>query len=55
MTKSNRFLLTGAAIAGLLAGTSTAIKASNLVPGANASAAAQDDTKAAKTTKEKHA
>jgi hypothetical protein len=55
MTKSNRFLLTGAAIAGLLAGTGASIKASNLVPGANASAAAQDDTKADKKVKEKHA
>jgi len=55
MTKSNRFLLTGAAIAGLLTGTGASIKASNLVPGANASAAAQDDTKAEKKVKEKHA
>ncbi len=57
MTKSNRFLLTGAALAGLLAGTGASIKASNLVPGgkASASATAQDDTKAAKPAKEKHA
>jgi hypothetical protein len=55
MTKSNRFLLTGAAIAGLLAGTGAAVKASNLVPGAKASATAQDDTKADKKVKEKHA
>ena len=54
MTKSNRFLLTGAAIAGLLAGTGAAVKASNLAPGANASAA-QDDTKTDKKVKEKHA
>ena len=33
MTKSNRFLLTGAAIAGLLAGTGATIKASNLLTG----------------------
>jgi hypothetical protein len=56
MTKSNRFLLTGAALAGLLAGTGASIKASNLVPGAKASAAAQDDTKKSdKKVKEKHA
>ena len=54
MTKSNRFLLTGAALAGLLAGTGATIKASNLA--GHASAAAQDDTKKAdKKVKEKHA
>ena len=41
MTKSNKFLLTGAALAGLLAGTGASIKASNLVPGAKASASAE--------------
>jgi hypothetical protein len=55
MTKSNKFLLTGAAIAGLLAGTSATIKASNLNPSGMASATAQDDAKADKKTKEKHA
>ena len=56
MTKSNRFLLTGAAIAGLLAGTGVSIQASNLLPGAKASAAAQDQEKEKKTkVKEKHA
>jgi hypothetical protein len=56
MTKSNRFLLTGAAIAGLLAGTSVAVKASNLASGTSASATAQDDTsKSTKKVKEKHA
>jgi hypothetical protein len=56
MTKSNKLLLTGAALAGLLAGTGASIKASNLVPGAKASATAQgDDTKADKKVKEKHA
>jgi hypothetical protein len=55
MTKSNKFLLTGAALAGLLAGTGASIKASNLVPGARASATAQDDAKPAPATKEKHA
>jgi hypothetical protein len=53
MTKSNRFLLTGAALAGLLAGTGATIKASNLA--GHASTAAQDDAKADKKTKEKHA
>ena len=56
MTKSNKFLLTGAAIAGLLAGTGASIQASNLVPGAKASAAAQDtEKKSSKKVKEKHA
>ena len=50
MTKSNRFLLAGAAIAGLLAGTAGTINASNL-----AKASAQDDAKADKKVKEKHA
>jgi len=54
MTKSNRFLLTGAALAGLLAGTGASIKASNLA--GHASTTAQDDTKKAdKKVKEKHA
>ena len=56
MTKSNRLLLTGAAVAGLLAGTSASIQASNLLPGAKASASAQDtEKKADKKVKEKHA
>src|SRR5258708_9710946 len=56
MPKSNRLLLTGAAVAGLLAGTSASIQASNLLPGANASASAQDtEKKADKKVKEKHA
>jgi hypothetical protein len=54
MTKSNKFLITGAAVAGLLAGTSASIKASNLLPGMKASVAAQDDT-STKKVKEKHA
>ncbi len=48
MTKSNRFLLTGAAVAGLLAGTSASIQASNLAPGGKASASAQDTEKSCK-------
>src|ERR1700730_15257238 len=55
MTKSNKYLLTGAALAGLLAGTGASIQASNLVPGAKASATAQDDAKAEKKVKEKPA
>jgi hypothetical protein len=56
MTKSNRFLLTGAAVAGLLAGTSASIQASNLLPGAKASASAQEtEKKSDKKVKEKHA
>jgi hypothetical protein len=55
MTKSNRFLLTGAAVAGLLAGTSASIQASNLFPGGKASTSAQDtEKKADKAVKEKH-
>src|SRR5271168_2502350 len=56
MTKSNKFLITGAAIAGLLAGTGATVQASNLLSGARASATAQDtDTKPAPKVKEKHA
>jgi hypothetical protein len=50
MTKTNRFLLAGAAIAGLLSGTAATISASNLTH-----ATAQDDAKADKKVKEKHA
>jgi hypothetical protein len=54
MTKTNKFLITGAAVAGLLAGTGASIQASNLLTGAKASAAAQDTDKPAdKTVKEK--
>jgi hypothetical protein len=56
MTKTNKFLITGAAIAGLLAGTGASIQASNLLNGGKASATAQDtDQKADQTVKEKHA
>ena len=60
MTKSNKFLITGAAIAGLLAGTGARIQASNLLPSAKSSVMAQDaekktDKKASKKVKEKHA
>ena len=53
MTKTNKFLITGAAIAGLLAGTGVSVQASNLLSGAKASASAQDST--TKPVKEKHA
>jgi hypothetical protein len=56
MTKSNKFLITGAAVAGLLAGTGASLKASNL-PGVKSAVTAQDDKPAAsdKKVKEKHA
>jgi hypothetical protein len=56
MTKSNKFLITGAAIAGLLAGSGASIQASNLLNGGKASATAQDtDKKADSADKDKHA
>ncbi|MGB6669341.1 MAG: hypothetical protein WA621_14295 [Candidatus Acidiferrum sp.] len=58
MTKTNKFLITGAALAGLLAGTGVSLHASNLLTGATASATAQDQDsgqKADKKVKEKHA
>ena len=60
MTKSNKYLIAGAAIAGLLAGTGARIQASNLLPGVKSSFSAQDqsaDDKAAdkKASKDKHA
>jgi hypothetical protein len=56
MTKTNKFLITGAALAGLLAGTAPKIQASNLLPGAKASVTAQDaDKKPEAAAKEKHA
>ena len=59
MTKSNKYLIAGAAIAGLLAGTGASIQASNLLPGVKSSFSAQDqggDQKAdKKEAKDKHA
>lgn len=53
MTKSKKALIAGAALAGLLAGTSPTIQASNLLSGMNA---AQSDQKPADSkVKEKHA
>jgi hypothetical protein len=54
MTKSNKFLLTGAALAGLLAG-SASIQASNLVASGFASPGAQTSDDSGKKVKEKHA
>jgi len=55
MTKSNKFLFTGAAIAGLSAGSGASIQASNLLNGGKASATAQDTDKKADTAdKDKH-
>jgi hypothetical protein len=56
MTKSSKFLITGAAVAGLLAGTGASVQASNLLSGSKASAAAQEpEKKSDKKVKEKHA
>jgi hypothetical protein len=60
MTKSQKALMAGVALAGLLAGTTATIQASNLLPGLGSSVSAQDqsqsqDQKADKTVKEKHA
>jgi len=54
MTKSNKFLLTGAALAGLLAG-SASIQASNLAANGLATPGAQTSDSAPKKVKEKHA
>ncbi len=52
MTKSKKYMLAGAAIAGLLAGTATTVSATSFA----GKAAAQDDAaKADKKVKEKHA
>jgi hypothetical protein len=54
MTKSNKFLLTGAALAGLLAG-SASIQASTLITNGLASPGAQASGDTTKAAKEKHA
>ena len=52
MTKSKKALIAGAALAGLLAGTTTTIQASNLLSGMHSTAQSdQSDNK----VKEKHA
>ena len=61
MTKSKKYLIAGAAIAGLLAGTGARIQASNLLPSVKASLSAQDQGAAPdaksdkKAAKDKHA
>ena len=58
MTKSKKALIAGAALAGLFAGTSAPVQASNLLSGVKSSFNAQDqskDQKADKSAKEKHA
>ena len=44
MTKNKKALMAGAALAGLLAGTTTTIQASNLLPGLHSSFAVQDQS-----------
>ena len=58
MTKSKKAMMAGAALAGLLAGTTQTIQASSLLPGLRSSFSAQDqsqDQKADQKVKEKHA
>ena len=55
MTKSNKFLITGAAVAGLLAGTGASVKASTTVPSVKAPAAQDQPAASDKKVKEKHA
>jgi hypothetical protein len=55
MTKTTKAMLSGAALAGLFAGTGAAVKASTLLPSLKTSFSAQDqDQKSDKTVKEKH-
>ncbi len=56
MTKSKKAMIAGAALAGLLAGTSTAVQASNLLAGVRLAAThTQDQTPDNTKVKEKHA
>jgi hypothetical protein len=56
MTKSKKALIAGAALAGLFAGTSAPVQASNLLSGVKSSLHSQDkDQKSEKSAKEKHA
>ena len=55
MTKSKKAMIAGAALAGLLAGTSATVQASNLLPGARAAIHTQDQTPDNSKVKEKHA
>ncbi|GAC1669444.1 MAG: hypothetical protein NVS9B4_25560 [Candidatus Acidiferrum sp.] len=53
MKKSHKLLVSGAALAGLLAGTGASIQASTLLPGMRAAVSAQDDAAATKKTDKK--
>ena len=56
MTKSKKAMIAGAALAGLLAGTGSAVQASNVVAGARAAAThTQDQSQKDTKVKEKHA
>ena len=60
MTKATKAMLTGAALAGLFAGTGASVKASTLLPSLKTTFSAQDqgqdqDQKSDKNVKEKHA
>jgi hypothetical protein len=55
MTINKKALMAGAALAGLLAGTSATIQASDLLPGLHPSVAAQDQSQDQNNVKEKHA
>jgi hypothetical protein len=56
MTKTTKAMLTGAALAGLFAGTGASVKASTLLPSPKTSFSTQDqDQKSDKQVKEKHA
>ncbi|MFZ0582877.1 MAG: hypothetical protein WA690_15050 [Candidatus Acidiferrales bacterium] len=57
MTKNKKAFMAGAALAGLLAGTTSTIQASNLLPGLHSSFAAQDQSQdqGQDKVKEKHA
>jgi hypothetical protein len=55
MTKSKKAMIAGAALAGLLAGTGTAVQASNVVAGARAAANHTQQTPDNTKVKEKHA
>jgi hypothetical protein len=58
MTKTSKAILAGAAFAGLLAGTTATVQASNLLSSAKSTFSAQDqgaDKKSDKAAKEKHA
>jgi len=55
MTKSKKAFMASAALAGLLAGTSLPLQASNLLNGGKSSFNSQDQSKDKKADKDKHA